>query len=416
MKYGVSYGKKELEVEVSKKRVVGTLAPKAVDEVADVQKAVENAIKRPHKSEPLASILEGKKSAIVLTVDNTRPSPAPLLKPVLTLCDKLGVKTSVMVAPGRHRLMKDAEIEKHLTKSITSKYTILQHDAFDDKSMVSKGKTKAGTKIKVNKAIFEHDIVIGVGIIEPSYLCGWSGGRKLLLPGIAHHESIDNNHFFLTQPGAEIGTLHGNPVSDDAADFASGLPYHFIVYSVSGPNDEVAEVIAGDPVEAHEKACKKCEKIFKVKGMEADIVISTSGGHPYDWDLVQGKKAIIPAIKAVKRNGVIILSAQCPDGLGAEKTFINWLSGKTPLEVTTDVKDRKQFNLGAHGANILAKPIVEKNAKVFIVTSKDVAAELRGTYITPFTKMEDAFQAANMICGKDSSVLFIDKARRLIVK
>lgn len=188
------------------------------------------------------------------------------------------------------------------------------------------------------------------------------------------------------------------------------------MYSVNGPNDEVVEVLAGHPVLAHEEACRRCEAIYLVEPLHARIVVSSAGGAPYDCDLVQGKKAIIPAIDTVERNGVIILCAECPDGLGAEATFVNWLRQKTPAEVVRDVMDREQFNLGAHGANILARPIVEKNAKVILVTREEVANELKGTYVTAVTRLEDAWTLAGLIAGHDASVLLIEKARRLIVK
>jgi len=280
--------------------------------------------------------------------------------------------------------------------------------------MVDKGMTARGTAIRVNRAIYEHDVVIGCGIIEPSYLCGWSGGRKLLMPGLAHHASIDSNHYLLTQPGAVIGRLHGNPVSDDAFEFARHLPLHFITYAVCGPNDEFVEIVSGHPQRAHERACDLCAPIYAVECVQADIVLSSPGGWPYDFDLVQGKKAIIPAIDAVKRNGVIILCAECRDGLGAERTFIDWLRKKTPAQVAQDVLDREQFNLGAHGANILAKPIVAKNATVVLVTCEGVVRELEGTYLTAVTDLGDAWQIANSVAGSDASVLLIEKARRLI--
>ncbi len=149
---------------------------------------------------------------------------------------------------------------------------------------------------------------------------------------------------------------------------------------------------------------------------QADIVISSAGGWPYDFDLVQGKKAVIPAIETVRRNGVIILSAECPDGLGAEGTFIEWLREKTPTEVVRDVRRRRLFSLGAHGANILARPIVEKNAKVVLVTNREVARQLKGTYVTALTRLEDAWDLANLVAGRDADVLFIEKARRLILR
>ena len=411
----IQYGSGTLELDVPRARVAGVMAPRPAQAVPDVGKAVRSAVAMPVAARPLEELLQDKRTALLVTVDNTRPSPAPLLLPLIDLCKRQNVKPTVIIANGRHRAMTDAELHAHLGEGIMETCAVLQHDAFDDACMVSSGVTRRGTPIRVNKIIFEYDVVIGAGIIEPSYLCGWSGGRKLLMPGLAWHESIDSNHFFLTHPDARIGRLHGNPVSDDAAEFAAGLPLHFIVYAVSGPNDEVTQVIAGDPIEAHAKACAVAESIYRVDRLEADIVISSAGGAPYDCDLVQGKKAIIPAAQVVRRNGVVIICAECPNGLGAEKTFTDWILGKTPHEVTRDVLDRKQFSLGSHGANILAKPIVEKNATVILVTRPEVARRLRGGYLVCLTSLAEAWQLANLLTGTSSRVLFIEKARRLIV-
>jgi nickel-dependent lactate racemase len=157
---------------------------------------------------------------------------------MLERCEAAGARPTIMIAIGRHRQMTQAELTQHLGRDVLERYRVVQHDPFDDRNMVTKGKTKRGTPIRVHRELFKHDVVLGCGIIEPSYLCGWSGGRKLLMPGIAHHRSIDKNHYFLTQPDAKIGRLDGNPVSDDAAEFAAQLPMDFIVYSLSGPNGE----------------------------------------------------------------------------------------------------------------------------------------------------------------------------------
>jgi nickel-dependent lactate racemase len=414
VRYDIQYGQGTLTIEVPEKRVVGVLAPKEVRPVPDVEAAVRVSLEKPFEAPPLAELVREAKSALIITVDNTRPSPREMIGPILDVCQESDLKVTVVIATGRHRLMTEAELNAHLGKRIMNTCRVLRHDPFDADSMVDKGTTSCGTAIRVNRAIYEHDVVIGCGIIEPSYLCGWSGGRKLLMPGLAHHESIDNNHYYLTQPGAVIGRLRGNPVSDDAFEFARDLPLHFITYAVCGPNDEFVEIVSGHPRRAHERACDLCAPIYAVEHVQADIVISSPGGWPYDFDLVQGKKAIIPAIDAVKQNGVIILCAECRDGLGAERTFIDWLKHKTPAQVVQDVLDRAQFNLGAHGANILAKPIVAKNARVILVTCDRVARELEGTYLTAVTDLGDAWQIASSVAGSDASVLFIEKARRLI--
>lgn len=416
MRYFISYGHGRLHVDVDRGRVVGALAPRSVRAVADVDAAVRRALRAPVGSRPLREILSGRRTALVVTVDATRPSPRPLLRPILDTCREEGVIPTILIALGRHRPMADTELRSHLGRDILRDARVIQHDAFDRANTVRTGATKRGTEIRVNREIFRHDVVIGAGIIEPSYLAGFSGGRKLLMPGLAYHEAIDNNHYFLTHPDTRIGKLDGNPVSEDAAEFAAKLPLHFIVYSINGPRDEVVQVVAGHPVKVHRKACERSARIFRVRPKTADVVISSAGGMPYDCDLVQGKKAIVPALDLVRRNGVIILCAECRDGLGAEATFIRWLKTKTPVEVVRDVLDRKQFNLGAHGANILARPIVGKNAKVILVTRPRVAAELAGTYVTALTSLPEAMAVADILAGSRSTVLFVENARRLIVE
>ena len=415
MRIDIAYGKKGLSLNIPAKRVRATLAPKPCTSLPHLDKSIRLALRRPYQSPPLAQLLTGKKSALIITVDNTRPSPRPLLQPMIDACNDAGVRASIIIATGRHRQMTPKELKTHLGPAIMRHTRVLQHDPFDTRNMRKLGTTKLGTPIRVNSEIFRHDLILGCGIIEPSYLAGWSGGRKLIMPGLAHHQSVDNNHYYLTHPDTRIGKLHGNPLSDDALEFARKLPFDFILYTVNGPNDEVVKVVAGHPYKAHEHACKLCANIYRTKRITADIVISSAGGYPYDCDLVQGKKAIIPAIESVNRNGVIILCAACSGGLGAEDTFINWLTTKTPGEVVHDVMDKKLFSLGAHGANILARPIVNKNATVILVTSPTIAKQLSGSYITALTSIEQAWSLANMLTTKQSDVLLIEKARRLIV-
>jgi len=414
MKCEFEYGRRRLELDIPRGRVKAVLRPQPVDGIADIRAALEASLDEPYRSAPFSDLLTGARSALIVTVDNTRPSPRYVLLPILRRCDKAGVKATICIATGRHRQMTDDEVRRHLGRRIADRYEVVQHDAFDRKRMRHVGTTKRGTEILVNDIVFNHDLVIGVGIIEPSYLAGWSGGRKLLMPGLAYCQSIDENHFWLNDPNTRIGRLHGNPLSDDALEFAKKLPYHFIVHTVVGPNDEATGVVSGDPYHAHERGCRQALDIYRVRKAVGPIVISSPGGYPYDIDLVQGKKAIVPATELVERNGVIILVAECRHGLGAETTFIQWLREKTPAEIVRDVQKRELFSLGAHGAAILARPIVEKNARVVLVTHPRVVRALKGTFVTAVPRLETAWELANIICGKDADVVLVEKARRLI--
>ena len=416
MRIPIEYGRKTVELSVPRSRLVGVVEPKAVKPMADVEAAVRRSLRRPIGSPPLAEVLEGARTALFLVPDHTRPSPRPTLLPMLEACERLGVQPTLCVAIGRHRAMTDAEIRRHLGADVLRRAPVVQHDPFDRRLHRGLGRTSRGTDIRVNRIVFEHDRVIGTGIIEPSYLAGFSGGRKMMMPGVAFHESIDQNHFLLTDPATRIGRLAGNPLSEDAAEFARACPFHFIAYVVSGPNDEVVSVVSGDPFAAHEAACRRSARIYRVRAKTAPIVVASAGGWPYDCDLVQAKKAIVPATALVERNGAIVLMGDCVEGLGAEGTFIEWLKARTPAEVVRDVRRRELFCLGAHGANILARPIVERNATVILVTRPAIARLLDNTYVRAFTRLGDALHLADLLCGKKAGILVARKARRLIAQ
>ena len=414
MRLAIEYGRRLAELSVPRSRLVGVVQPREVEEVGDVAAAAERSLARPVGGPPLAKVLAGARTALVLVPDHTRPSPRPTLLPILRECGRQGAAATICVAIGRHRAMTPAELRRHLGQEVVRQFRVVQHDPFDRAAHRRLGRTARGTEILVNRMVFEHDRVIGTGIVEPSYLAGWSGGRKMMMPGLAFHTAIDQNHFLLTDPATRIGRLAGNPLSEDAAEFARACPYHFISYVLSGPNDEAVGVVSGDPVRAHEAACRRCARIYTVKAATAPIVIASPGGYPYDCDLVQTKKAIIPAIDLVERNGAIILLGECREGLGAEDTFLEWLRSKTPAQVVRDVRRRELFSLGAHGANLLARPIVEKNAAVILVTRPKVARELAGTYLRALGRLDDAWRLATLLCGPQAGALVLRKARRLI--
>lgn len=396
-------------------RLKGIVAPRRLQPVSDVREAVARSLREPIGAEPLRDVLRGARTALVLTVDATRPSPRALLEPILNVCDEKHVQATICIAIGRHRQMGEEELATHLGEDICRRYGVIQHDPFDDEACVDLGETRRGTPIRVNRIVFDADVVLGVGIIEPSYLCGFSGGRKLIMPGIAHHSAIDANHYHLLEPGAKIGVLEGNPVSEDAVEVAKNVPFHGITYAVVGPDDEVVDMVSGDPYEAHRRGCERSREIYAVQAPKADIVIASPGGPPYDCDLVQTKKAIVPAREMVNPGGAILIVGACPEGWGAEKMFSEWMTGMSPQEVAEKVRDRSLFGLGAHGAYLLARPIVEKGVRVIFVTSREMAEALSESFVDATDSPEEALSWAERHLGKQGTIAAVECGRRLIV-
>ena len=416
MNVTVEYGPGTRSFDTAGLELKGILEPTAARGLTDVPARTQESLSAPIGAPAFREALRGRGSVLILTVDSTRPSPTPLLMPILSCCERANAEVTICIAIGRHRQMREDEIERHLGREVCDRYRVVQHDPFDDARHRDLGQTSRGTPVKINEIVFEHDLVVGVGIVEPSYLCGFSGGRKLILPGIAHHSTIDANHFLLLDPETRIGKLKGNPLSEDATEASRKAPFHWITYAVVGPNDEVIDVRSGDPYEAHEAACRRSFGLYRVKREMADVVVASPGGAPYDCDLVQGKKGIIPAAKCVNPGGTIIIAAECPEGWGAESTFAEWVKSYEPREIVAKAHDRTRFSLGAHGANILARPVVEKQAHVIFVTCEEMAQELAGTFLTATTDLEEAVELARARTGAHASLLAIRKGRRLIVE
>ena len=411
----LEYGKGLLDVPIDDTHRLDVHQPREVKGIEPVEDAVRESFEKPIGSPPLSEILKGKKTALLLTVNFTRPSPKALIRPIAALCDRMKIDLTVLIARGRHRSMTQPEIRNHLGEDLTTRYPVFEHDPFDEAQNAEVGVTSRGIPIRVNRKLFEHEVVIGTGIIEPSYLCGFSGGRKLLMPGISHFRSIDLNHYLLLEKGAMPGVLEGNPLSDDAEEAARRLPFHWITYSVVGADDQVAEVVSGDPFQAHRFACERSRTIFTCPRRFADIVVSSAGGYPYDCDLVQGKKALIPAEATVKPKGAIVLLSACREGWGAEPTFKAWLTGFSPEEILVNVKDPALFSLGAHGAYLFAKPYTEKGIKVILVTNPELVKDLQENFVTAVSSAEEAMEIAKRHTSPGATITVLRKSRRVII-
>jgi nickel-dependent lactate racemase len=412
----LEYGQTYHIFHVTTEQYIGTLMPNPSKAPPDLDSIISRSLNEPVKSIPLEEKLDGIKSMLILTVDITRPSPTTLILPVLDLCQAREIEVTICIALGRHGPMTQDSLRDFLEPRVFDHYPVIQHDAFDDTIHLDFGSTSRGTPVKVNQIIQEHDFVCGLSFIEPSYLMGYSGSRKLIMPGISHHTSIDANHYWLTHPDTRIGELDRNPMHQDAMEYMKHFGFDWLTCAVLNGQDQITEVFSGDWIEAHRFACQVSGMIFQIQKQSADIVLASPGGYPYDIDLVQGKKAIVPATECVNPGGVVVLLAACPDGWGAEGAFQEWLLNKSPEQVVRDVKDRELFNLGAHGAYILAKPIVEKKANVVMITNKTMAKQLQDSYVHAVTSSEDALTLAHRLCGKSNpSYLALRNARRLII-
>jgi nickel-dependent lactate racemase len=167
--------------------------------IKNVPKKVNEIFNNLINSEEMTKICKNSKSACILVCDVTRPVPNHLfLEYMIKEIEKSGIKLEnilIIIATGLHRPAPKTEIEKIIGSNwILKNIKIVNHYARDDNNHRKIGVTSRGNLIKLDKRFLDSDIKIVTGLVEPHFMAGYSGGRKVIAPGIAHAETITTFH------------------------------------------------------------------------------------------------------------------------------------------------------------------------------------------------------------------------------
>ena len=398
------YGKTEVCARIPTRNFLGSIEPKERIGVADSRSEIERALSQPIGTRRLNAIAkEGSKVAIVVD-DATRATPTYLIAPpLLDELNTAGVKDediTMIFGCGTHRAVKLDEMEKLVGKETLERVKIISHD-HKSGDQVFLGKTSFGTKVYVNKVFSEADVKILTGDIGLHYYAGYGGGRKSVLPAVSSAETIQHNHAMLLDPRATTGVLDGNPVHEDMVEAAKLAKVDFILNIVTNSKQELVQAFAGDLEQAFYDGVKLVDEMYKVTvDRRADIVVVSSGGHPLDIDLFQAYKGIDNALEAVKRGGVIVLVAECPEGHGNE-VFYEWMTSFNDLK-RMEKEIKKRFILGGHKAYYLMKAL--QRVKIILVSVMPDYYAVNTFKLRTAKALNDAFRDAFDLAGKNARV------------
>ncbi len=205
-----------------------------------------------------------------------------------------------------------------LGEAVVNNYRCLQHNAFDDNSLVSLGKTSFGNAVRVNRLLVESDVKILTGFIEPHFFAGFSGGPKGVLPALAGQESVLTNHGreMIAHPKAAWGSCEGNPIWEEMREVALLAKPTFLLNVTLNALKQITGVFAGEMLAAHKAGRDFVRSSAMVPVAEPyDIVITTNSGYPLDQNLYQCVKGMSAAQQIARKGGAIILAGACNDGL-----------------------------------------------------------------------------------------------------
>lgn len=281
--------------------------------------AIEDAIRNPMGTPPLKELVKRKRRIAIVVDDITRPTPQKVILPVLINELKRGgsreENIEIIIALGTHRKMSVKEMKDRYGDEVTSNITITNHDCKDENELIEVGKIK-NFPIAINKRVLGADLVIGAGNIAPHCYAGWSGGGKIVQPGVSGEKTAGFTHLMAakTRPiGSIVGRLD-QPIRRAIDDMAIKSGLRFIINTVLNHEGKISKAVAGDPIKALRIGVNYASKIYCPKIPDyADIVVVSS--YPNDIDYWQASKAAAYASTCLKQNGCIILITPCPEGV-----------------------------------------------------------------------------------------------------
>ncbi|KAA0004790.1 MAG: nickel-dependent lactate racemase [Thermoplasmata archaeon] len=416
MKVKLPYGNGVLEANVPDENLVEVVYPNEMEPEKDASQYIKEALQKPMGALPLKKQAKKGMSVAIVVDDNTRPCPTWEMMPhVIKELKEQGIKEDdilVIFATGTHREVKHEEATRLLGQNYAEELEYISNNCHGN-DFTYIGTTSRGTDVKIKNAFLEADLKILLGDVEIHYFAGYGGGRKSILPGIAHYSTIQHNYttnFF--HPMAKPGVLDGNPMYENMTEAARLAAPHFCLNVVQNAKHEIVGAFAGDFDLVLRKGAALVDKMYKVKVKEkADIVITAADGSPHDVNLYQAYKAIHLALNVVKENGVIILAAECPDGHGSEP-YYQWMKKyKTKEEMEKELS--KEFIPGGHKAFYHLKAM--DKAKLFIVSDMDRKMLEDVFRMNVFESVDDAIKEALKIKGKDAKILVIPRGTTTLV-
>jgi nickel-dependent lactate racemase len=324
MKMDFAYGKTGIAVSLPEGFDYQVLEARSAEPLPDAAASIESALDSPAAGPSLAELARGKRSAAISVCDITRPAPnRQVLPPILDRLHSAGIAkdaVTILIATGLHRPATEAEIQEILGPDIASSYRVVNHNARELSEHRALGNTASGTPVYVDERFMAADLHITLGFIEPHLMLGFSGGRKLIAPGLAAQETIKVLHSpkFMRDPRAVEGSVTDNPLHRELLEIARMARHDFLVDVALTRTRKIARVFAGDPEKAHAAGMRFVSRVMLEQLPEpVDAVITSCAGYPLDLTFYQAIKGITAAQHILKPDGKILLIAECQEGAGA---------------------------------------------------------------------------------------------------
>ncbi len=414
MRVKLEYGKIGLDVNLPDDRVVRSLSYKDAIPLSDPASSFREVLQEPTGTPALADLARGRRDACILICDITRPVPNEMmLQPMLEILESSGIprdRITILVATGLHRPNEGAELVELVGQHIADNYRCENHfgKVLDDHTYL--GESPRGVPIWIDRRYVEADLKIATGLIEPHLMAGFSGGRKLICPGVAALETVKVWHGpdFLEHPKADCGILEGNPVHVENTWIGRHTGCDFIANVVIDSQRRPLKFVAGDMEEAFHEGVDFVRGVVRDTVDEpVDIVVTSAAGYPLDTTFYQSVKGMTGALGILKDGGTIVIAASLTEGIGSPE-FEGLFREHPSLDVFIErILGKQYFVMDQWQLEELAK--VRRKANVKFVSDGLPPETINGLFVESAPSVEAAVDDCLQQYGPDASIAVIPK-------
>lgn len=377
------------DFEVADERLAGVYGP-AVPRTAGLDDgALRARIQAPIGAPPLREMAEGAGRVLIVTDDNTRHTPLHrVLPPILEELACAGVADAsirILIGLGTHRAMTEAEIRRKFGADLVARFRIRNHEWENPSALISLGASGLGFDVRMNREVLDADLLISVGSIIPHATAGFSGGAKSVMPGVCGEATIEATHWAaLDYEMREILGNFDNKVREACVRVARQAGVRFMVNTIMMDEERIYDAVAGDVEAAHRTGCARCLELYGVPvDGKAEVVVVEAW--PSDIDLRQAIKAVCSADVVCRDGGVIILAADCREGVSPQFPNFERYGFRAPDALYRAVE------AGEFREKLLAYTLV--------AIGRIISNRVRGVLVSPHIPREEAHRMGFGWCG-----------------
>lgn len=418
MKVHLAYGEGRLQLELPGAGV-RVVEPQCRAGVEDPPAVLAETLRRPIGRPRLRETVRPGQTVAVAVCDGTRPQPRELM--LRALLDELAPVSRpedlvVIVATGTHRPNTEAELREMLGEELAAHLTVVNHDGGDPSELTWCGRHGAGVPVWLNSTWLSADVRITTGFVEPHMFAGFSGGPKLVAPGMAALETVLTLHDAarIGHPRAIWAVTSGNPIHDDVRAIAAATGVDFAFDVVLNRDQQVVGAFAGEVFAMHERACALAREL-SLQPVEApfDVVLTSNAGYPLDQNLYQCVKGISAAAQVVRPGGTILCAGECRDGFPDHGRFKELMTGaESPEALLSAIEGSVATIHDQWEAQILAR--VQRHATVLVHTDHLAPDVLCAAHLVPCPDIEEAVGAARARVGPGATVCVLPEGPQTV--